>query len=453
MSLGSVDVGSVGDTEVDAPAAPAVRRELRQTAERRSRTAEQTRAALNAEPASQSSEEARDVALAGLRRENADKSDRRVVDDALRRRNVGRAPVVEAERYSSDEFEVARALDFAGEEEDAGEERDQDYTPRPPRKAATKKASSRRRAEAKTRDAEAKGRDEKDAEEEEGLLQHRVGRRDRPLISAPAGRYALRAFARLQEQWAAGDRLDFPVSRPCCYLVMREETRGKRTDYIGMSTRVLKRWQDHQTHKKRGSKDLSNRSGASLLWPVAVVTGFSSDRGKAKKYALLFESMWQKPGKRIDPNDKTVGWDVRQRKWSDPDTGKIKPLDARDGLERLRARRVCPDPSQCWGDTVHTIAVLLRHPLWRPLKLTLYIFHPSFALCYNHALRALTDEDEFNPLPNVRVLGFWPARINRKLELLLAEGDDRARARDNEDEDAEDDGGARASAGDGEDRQ
>jgi predicted GIY-YIG superfamily endonuclease len=301
--------------------------------------------------------------------------------------------------------------------------------------------------------AEAKDEDKDEGKDEDEGPEHKVGRRDRPLISAPAGRYALRAFTSLREQWTGGERLDFPVSQPCCYLLMREETRGKRTDYVGMSTQVLKRWQDHQTHPRRGSKDLRNRSGASLLWPVAVVTGFSSVRTKAKKYALLFESMWQKPGKRIDPNDKTVGWDVRQRKWSDPDTGKIKPLDARDGLERLRARRVCPDPSQCWGDTVHTIAVLLRHPLWRPLKLTLYIFHPSFALCYNHALRALTDEDEFNPLPNVRVLGFWPARINRKLELLLAEGDDRARARDNEDEDAEDDGGARASAGDGEDRQ
>lgn len=175
-----------------------------------------------------------------------------------------------------------------------------------------------------------------------------------------------------QQQLQDGEQPEneFPVREACVYLCMtsplNEDVRHTKKDYLGLSHNVFQAWQKHF-----GGADID-------VWPVLVVGGFSRDAGKARALATAFVRLWLDPRKPVPASralkqvaeHRNAGERLTLREWQEAFDGEAEP--------------VCPAGS-CWGERVHTLALLLQHPMWHERFLRVYCFHPSFGQCLERA--------------------------------------------------------------------
>lgn len=191
-----------------------------------------------------------------------------------------------------------------------------------------------------------------------------------PIVSVSATRYA--HDAALESRDTSRELNGFPRDEPCVYLCMKTDTsraNGPKKDFLGLAANdLVGDWAD---------LDMYEEKGHILTWPVVVIGGFSRDPGKGLLLATAFYHMWKTPAVEVWADG--LKWAATVRDHRDGDALSLKHLHA----EVVRDWTTCS--TECWGERVHTLAVLLSYPLWRKSYLRVYCFHPSFGDCLARA--------------------------------------------------------------------
>lgn len=229
-----------------------------------------------------------------------------------------------------------------------------------------------------------------------------------PIASLSATRYA-HAAARDVNEGTARDLQGFPLHEPGVYLVMQTAPSNarKKTDWLGLSKEDMRAAWDQLSVGDAGAK----------AWPALTVGGFSRNPHKGLVLATAFFHMWKAPHADLYPLGNA--WEEKVKTHRYGDALSLKHLNT----EFKKGGAVC-DETDCWGERVHTLALLLEYPLWKAAFLRVYCFHPSFQHCFDRArARAQSTVARFPELypPADTHVSFFTFYDVRKLE---QEGDD-----------------------------